>query len=318
MKVHGPLGGHRSDRSAPNQPTPRSAKLSEGDRRQPGGAWQSAKSAAGGLITGGLIARALARNSSLPHAERVSEAELDDAHAVARRLAVLPEPAMRVAALCEQLLAREPEDAAWLLDVLATAGRAGGPPYDVSLLAAIELAGQDRLPYPTRRAIYEAADRLKLESCKELLFTSASPQLDEDAAAPRPLTPGTRPLTLGERKSLARTWKREVLERLLVDPHVDVVELLLRNPRLTETDVLRIATARRASAAVLELVLHAERWNCRPRVRRALLRNPNLPEAAAVRLVGLLNRPELRELGRDHTLPLSVSTAIHRRLHLVQ
>jgi hypothetical protein len=248
----------------------------------------------------------------------VDEPELDDAHVVARRLAVLPELAMRVAALCELLLAREPDEAAWLLDALATAGRAGGPPYDLSLLAAIELAGSDRLPYATRRAIYEAAERLNLESCRELLYSDDTAALAQDAAAPRALTPGTRPLTLGERKSLARTWKRDVLERLLVDPHVDVVELLLRNPRLTETDVLRIATARRASAAVLELVLHAKRWNCRPRVRRALLRNPNLPEAAAVRLVGLLNRTDLRELDRDHTLPDSVAQAIRRRLPILQ
>jgi hypothetical protein len=245
-------------------------------------------------------------------------AELDDAHAVARRLAALPEPAMRVAALSEHLIASDPDDAAWLLDALATAGRAGGPPYDLSLLAAIELAGGERLPYPTRRAIFEAAERLGLESCKELLFSAPTTESELDAAAPRSLTPGTRPLTLGERKSLARTWKRDVIERLLGDPHVDVVELLLRNPRLTEADVLRIATARRASAAVLELVLHARRWNVRPGVRRALLRNPKLPEAAAVRLVGLLNRTELRELGRDHTLPARVSLAVRRRLTAVQ
>lgn len=241
-----------------------------------------------------------------------------DAHAVASRLAALPELAMRVATLGEQLLALEPNDAAWLLDVFATAGRAGGPPYDVSLLAAIELAGSDRLPYAERRAIFEAAERLGLESCKELLFSSNTDDLAEDAAAPRPLVPGTRPLTLGERKSLARTWKRDVLERLLVDPHVDVVRLLLRNPRLTEDDVLRIATARRASAAVLDLVLHNRRWNCRPRVRRALLRNPKLPEADGLRLVGLLNRTELRELSNDPKLGDRILRAIKRRLRQPQ
>ena len=83
-----------------------------------------------------------------------------DAHALATRLAALPELAMRVATLGEQLLALEPETSAWLLDVFATAGRAGGPPYDLSLLAAIELAGGDRLPYEKRRAIFEAAERL--------------------------------------------------------------------------------------------------------------------------------------------------------------
>jgi hypothetical protein len=238
---------------------------------------------------------------------------MDDAHGVARRLAVLPEPAMRAAALGEQLLARDPASAAWLLDALATAGRAGGAPYDLSLLAAIELMSSDRLPYADRRAIYEAAERHNLEACKELLFSSQGEEPDETAAAPRPLVPGTRPLTLGERKSLARSWDRNVLERLLGDPHVDVVELLLRNSRLTESDVLRIATARRASAGVLELILRARRWNCRQRVRRALLRNPNLPEAAALRLVGLLNRSELRELGRDPKLPRRVREAIGRR-----
>jgi len=249
----------------------------------------------------------------------VAESEDIDAHAVAQRLAVLPEPAMRAAALCEQLLARAPEEAAWLLDALATAGRAGGPPYDLSLLAAIELAGSERLPYDERRAIFEAAERLGLEACKELLFSSRlDAETKSEAAAPRPLVPGTRPLTLGERKSLARTWKRDVLERLLVDPHVDVVGLLLRNPRLTEDDVLRIATARRASAAVLDIVLRNRRWNCRARVRRALLRNPNLPEADGVRLVGLLNHSELREFERDPKLPAGIQRAIARRLARVQ
>lgn len=221
---------------------------------------------------------------------------------------------MRVAMLCEQLVAREPDEAAWLLDGLATMGRAGGPPYDISLLAAIELASGERIPYEHRRAIYEAAERHNLAACRELLFTALVDDMPEDAAAPRALVPGTRPLTLGERKSLARTWKRDVLERLLVDPHVDVVDLLLRNPRLTEDDVLRIVTGRRASAAVLELVLHARRWNVRPRVRRALLHNPRTPEPMALRLVGLCNRTELRELNLDPHLPTSVKQAIERRL----
>ncbi len=240
---------------------------------------------------------------------------VDDAHRLAQRLAVLPEQAMRAAALAEQLVACEPRQAAWLLDALATAGRAGGPPYDVSLLAAIELAGSERLTYDQRRAIYEAAEQLGLEACKELLFSSgASAGALRDAAAPRPLIPGTRPLTLGERKSLARSWKRNVLEQLLVDPHVDVIELLLANPRLTEDDVLRIATARRASSGVLELVMNSRRWSVRARVRLALVRNPKLPEAMALRLVGLCNRTELRDLAQDPKLAESILAAVRRRL----
>lgn len=239
-----------------------------------------------------------------------------DARRIAQSLAVLPDRRMREAKLGSILTSVAPHDAAWLLDALATAGRAGGPPYDLSLLAAVDLASGERLEYAQRRAIFEAASECGLDSCKDLLM-SPSVVDAERTAAPRPLVPGTRPLTLGERKSLARSWQRDVLERLLADPAADVVALLLANPHVTEDDILRIATARRSSAAVLELVLRSGRWACRPRVRMALVRNPSMPVSTALRLVGLLNRAEIRELAKDHRLPPSLRAAVQRRLRPV-
>lgn len=221
---------------------------------------------------------------------------------------------MRAAKLGEIVCALCPEEAAWLLDTLATAGRAGGPPFDVSLLAAVDLTSSESLDYDTRREIYVIAERHQLAACKELLFVEHAQEPSEKACAPRPLVPGTRPLTLGERKSLARSNDRTTLERLVVDPHADVVALLLGNPHMTEADILRIATSRRSSAVVLQLVLDARRFGTRPRVRRALLRNPNLPLATALRLVGLLNRAEQRELADDPTLHPSLLVAVKRRL----
>ena len=104
------------------------------------------------------------------------------------------------------------------------------------------------------------------------------------------------------------------LEKLLVDPSQDVIALLLDNPRVTEDDILRIATSRRASGDALMLVLAHRRWKTRPRIRRALLLNPRIPEAVAVRLVGLLPSQEVAELSRDPQLPLRVIAALQRRL----
>ncbi|RMG94894.1 MAG: hypothetical protein D6705_14970 [Deltaproteobacteria bacterium] len=235
-------------------------------------------------------------------------------YTVARRLACLPEPAMRAAVLTDLLRALPREDAAWLLDTLATAGRAGGPPFDVALMAAVDAVEQDRLDREVRWEIFAAARRMGLSAAMELLSSTPSEHRDVDAAAPRPLVPGTRPLTLGERKALARTWRQDVIERLLVDPHVDVVRLLLQNPHVTEDAVLRIATNRRASSEVLEAVLAARRFSARPRVRLALVRNPNLPVATALRLLGLLRHTDLRELAKDPSLPAPVASAVRRRL----
>ncbi len=245
--------------------------------------------------------------------EPALQSEGPDPDAVARRLARLPDPRMREAVLDHILEDLSPHQAAWLLDTLATVGRAGGPPFDLSLLAAVDLAGGDRISYARRSRIFQAAFELRLEAARELLFSDALVP-DERAAAPRPLVPGTRPLTLGERKSLARSWRRDVLERLVVDPHADVVRLLLANPHMTEDDILRIATARRTTGSVLNLVVQSRRWSCRARVRRALIRNPRLPVSTALRLVGLLNRTELREIASDPHLPLRLFAAIQRRL----
>lgn len=223
---------------------------------------------------------------------------------------------MRTARLGELLTECSPDEGAWLLDSLATAGRAGGPPYDLALLAAVDLTREGELPYETRRALFEAARSAGLQACEELLF-STRVAARAGAGEPRPLVPGTRPVTLGERKALARSWRRDVLERLVVDPHADVVRLLLANPHVTESDIVRIATSRRSHADILELVLASRRFGTRPRVRRALVRNPNLAIGTGLRLVGLLNAAELRELSSDPALDPRLGAAIRRRLRPV-
>lgn len=102
-----------------------------------------------------------------------------------------------------------------------------------------------------------------------------------------------RPLTLGERKSLARRPDRAALERLLRDPHPDVIRQLLANPRLTEDDVLAVAARRPARADVLTEIARSTRWSHRPRIRMALLFNPDTPLDVAGPIVGLLMRHEL-------------------------
>lgn len=103
-----------------------------------------------------------------------------------------------------------------------------------------------------------------------------------------------RPLTLGERKSLARRPDRNAIERLLGDPHPDVICRVLRNPRVTEDDVLRLAAKRPCRPDVLSEIAREPRWAHRPRLRLALILNPDTPLDIASAIAGLLVRQELR------------------------
>jgi hypothetical protein len=105
-----------------------------------------------------------------------------------------------------------------------------------------------------------------------------------------------RALTLGERRSLARRPSRAAFEKLLRDPHPLVIHNLLRNPRLTEDDVLRLAARRPAHPEVIVEILRHPEWSSRARVRMAIIQNPRCPLSIAVPLVRLLIRPELHQV----------------------
>jgi hypothetical protein len=112
--------------------------------------------------------------------------------------------------------------------------------------------------------------------------------------------------TLGQRKYLARRPDRETMQRLLADPHPDVIRSLLRNPRITEDDVVRLAAKRPGRGEVLAEVARSTKWAHGPRVRIALVANPSTPPGLAARIAGLLLRPELDLVARLPGVPPSV------------
>ena len=113
-----------------------------------------------------------------------------------------------------------------------------------------------------------------------------------------------RELTVGERRSLARRPNRRAFDKLLVDPHPLVLRQLMQNPKLTEDDVLVLATRRPARVAALQQIVASPGWLSRRRVRMAILLNPGAPSYIAMPLLILCTRPELRELADATDVPL--------------
>jgi hypothetical protein len=102
-----------------------------------------------------------------------------------------------------------------------------------------------------------------------------------------------RPLTLGERKALARRPDRDTMARLLLDPHPDVIRALLSSPRITEDDVVRLAAKRPCRGDVLGEIARSIRWAHRARVRLTLALNPDTPVEISIAFLALLVRQEL-------------------------
>lgn len=137
----------------------------------------------------------------------------------------------------------------------------------------------------------------------------APPGPADPCDAPLATTSAGRPLTLGERKALARRPDRFMLDRLLRDPDPAVIRNVLGNPRITEDDVVRLAARRPGFAVVLEEVAKHPKWSGSLRARLALVLNPYTPTSVAVPLVSLLLRHKLREVAMATTLPALVRAA---------
>jgi hypothetical protein len=225
------------------------------------------------------------------------------------RLRAIREPRMRVLALVSAL--GEGEPTAWVEALAAIITRA----HTVDDAAALETVetiahavAEPSLSYETKKRLYVAATERGLPAVARL-FLGASPpgelpaQLAKQLGPERPLRPADKPLTLGERKSLARTHRREQLLLLLRDPHPMVVAILIENPHVTEQDIVKMAAMRPAVPESLAKIAAHPRWSVRHAVKRALVLNPATPLADAIRIATTLRAPDLAEIAADHSLP---------------
>ena len=217
---------------------------------------------------------------------------------------------MRVLALVEALGQGDP--AAWVEALSAIVARAhlvDDADAMETLQSVTHAAAEATLPYATRQRLYEAAVERNLSTIARL-FLVASPhcdlprQLEKQLGPERPLRPNDqRPLTLGERKALARTHRRDKLTLLIRDPHPQVVAIVLDNPHVTEQDVVKMAAARPAVPESLSKIAAHPRWSVRHAIKRALVLNPSTPLADAIRIATTLRASDLAELSNDASLP---------------
>ncbi|HEY8369415.1 MAG TPA: hypothetical protein VIM86_08900 [Thermodesulfobacteriota bacterium] len=176
-------------------------------------------------------------------------------------------------------------------------------PFVGDLRGLAEALGQERMA-----AVVDAARETGRGDLLRLL-TSRTARRTYDGPHDGGSTSGPASLPLGWRTQLGRTGSRDTLDRLLYDQQPRVIENLLRNPRCTEREVVRIAAHRPTSASVLAVVFRHPKWIQRYRVRRALAFNPYAAPSQSIGLLPSLLTQDLELIARDETLHHDVVSA---------
>lgn len=104
---------------------------------------------------------------------------------------------------------------------------------------------------------------------------------------------------------LALSAREEELPRFLHDVSPNVVRAVLQNSRLTEDDVLVIATRKNLPADIFEQIAKDKRWRESYPIRLALAKNPKTPISVSLSIVRYLRFFDVEELTRCRFLPLA-------------
>jgi len=229
-----------------------------------------------------------------------------------RRVGSVQEMGMRVALWRELLEDNHPDDAlSTLLYVMEANHRKSNDGYLAMLAFARLLVTHRSL---VEGSILPAAVVSRCDHIVDLVTERAPARKIELAERRIPSLDKDREVTLGERRALARSRDRHIIDRLLRDPDEGVIKNLLQNSRVRERDVLLIASTQPISGAVLEVVFRSDRWGNRREIQLALLQNPYTPTLITRALVELVDEAGLRSVALAQSIEENVLALVQEKL----
>lgn len=219
------------------------------------------------------------------------------------------EKKMRTTVLAEKLNRLSPQTVVLVIDEICRNAENKQPRYQEALFSLIDIpAITSILGYPRMSDIYILSKEMGYTRVSTLL---SNPPPKKKRYSEFDFVEGQvlDHITLGEKRSLAKGLSKDTLDRLVYDQDPHVIRNLLNNPRITERDVLKIASKRPTSSEILKEVFYNKKWAERYSVKKALARNPFTPTGLALGLVNFLLSQDLREISKDRTLHPDIQNA---------
>lgn len=155
--------------------------------------------------------------------------------------------------------------------------------------------------------------RLHLFELVELsLLPGVSP--DQRLVAERIIIQRLPTTPLGNKITLARRSTAAIVAELLKDGNPQLVNCCLNNPRLQEAAVYQFLQSSKANAETISLIARNNRWQQRPNLRLAMLKNRLTPSCWFSQWLPTLTTPVLKQLINGHHLNAEQQTRVKNEL----
>lgn len=119
-------------------------------------------------------------------------------------------------------------------------------------------------------------------------------------------------LSVGEKVKLALTGNKEARGLLLKQSNKVISRSVVRNPRITDDEIIKVTHSRSASDEILREIARNDHWLKNYGIRKGLIFNPKTPIQVSLRLLSKINQKDLLALSKSKGVPNVITAAAER------
>lgn len=176
-------------------------------------------------------------------------------------------------------------------------------------------------PREERQAL-SSEDRILLETIKVTEEDAAKFPRELVQEVPKELTPDLRQnftewmekLSVPDKVRLAFLGNQETRNQLILDPNKVIGLAVLRNPKVSETEIISYSQLRSIPEDILLEISKHRTWIKNYNVKLALVSNPKTPISLAIKLLDHLHDRDLQNLSRSKNVSFVLSRSATRLL----
>jgi hypothetical protein len=172
----------------------------------------------------------------------------------------------------------------------------------IQLTLKLAEGGQMVVPATVVRSM-ETALAVSLEQSPELIWSTLTAKISEENQQPIRTEQNSwdkiRNMSRIEKLLLAPKADRSERQVLIQDNDAQIIFSLLKNPRITTEEVIRIARLPLLSSIAADLIAKTTIWVSNSEIRAALVNNPRTPTPLAIKLLPTLPEPEIRQIAKS-------------------
>jgi len=170
--------------------------------------------------------------------------------------------------------------------------------------------GEDPIAVPAAESPFDPLE----EAEKEHLAEQTLDQFQQQEEKRESLYSKIKLMAVGQKIKLALKGGREARSILLRDANKVIKRLVLRNPRISEDEIVIFAHNKSEETEYLDFISKRKEWIKSYQIRLALVSNPKTPVPVALRIVNTLLDRDLRRLAKSKSVPNIICSASKRLL----